>query len=149
MAEPPFQMPGHWWDPEKKRFFKIQPGLPAPKPTSTASGPSKVSGGRKGPKGKAGEQELPADRHYARTPRLPAIRLQSPVSRPAKHPSPFPAPIIDPTSIQQQGRTPLTTLQDQHDIIAFQTDVDNQPLLILTGVGGKQTVLKPFLTKPR
>ncbi|KAJ1020340.1 hypothetical protein NDA18_005936 [Ustilago nuda] len=166
MAEPPFQMAGHWWDPEKKRFFKIHPGLPAPKPTSTASGSSKVAGGRKGLKGKAGEQELPADRHYARTSRLPAIRLQSPVSRPAKHPSPFPAPIIDPTSMQQQGRSPLTTLsllarprieaayshlalcramkpwpqrQDQHDIIAFQTDMDNQSLLILTGVAGKQT----------
>lgn len=45
-SDPPFQMPGYWWDKDKKRFFKDTPGPVAEAPSAsspTTSGPSSVT----------------------------------------------------------------------------------------------------------
>ena len=112
MADPPFQMPGHRWDPEKKRFFKILPGQPAPSATgSSRAGKSAASRSKDQKKG----EETPAQAHLTTIPRLPAFNLPDPSPRKAssKPSSSFAQTIVDPVTLRQQGRTPLSAPQNR------------------------------------
>ncbi|TKY87481.1 hypothetical protein EX895_003495 [Sporisorium graminicola] len=160
MAEPPFQMPGHRWDPDKKRFFKILPGQTSLGTTSHTASSSTSSGGRSA-KGKQ-KDEKSAENHFASTPRLPAIDLRSAAQKVSgKHKSAFKETTLDPVTLRQQGassvnakgfgdrsrieaayshlalftaRRPLSSRATPDTIIGIQSDLDGYALAVLHDV---------------
>lgn len=112
MGEAPFEMPGHRWDPDKKRFFKIASG-----PQSKAASASHSSGA--GPtlsttnstqKGKQ-RQAVSAEEHFAFTPRLPAIDVRTPAQKLYNIQSAFQEAILDPVTLRQHARMSVTDRQ--------------------------------------
>lgn len=163
MAEPPFQMPGHRWDPDKKRFFKILPGQSANhgsgRNTSSTSLGASSSTGRSNRKNH--EQNAPAEQYFAATPHLPALQLFDPTQKTILKRSPFSRIASDPVTVRQQGRMPVALHQNSEQrrieaaysrlalcnastpsaggrhspkIIAMQTDADGQSLFLLDAV---------------
>ncbi|SPO30408.1 uncharacterized protein UTRI_06338 [Ustilago trichophora] len=165
MADPPFQMPGHRWDPVKKRFFKILPGQPndGSSDIALASSSRNAIGSKSrskgnGKKGKQ-QQETWPDLHWKTIPRLPAIRQKT---FRFTHKSSFAAAFVDPITLKQQGRKPVTATgtgeQDRTEatyshlalfqarkpylvannnatVVDMQTSADGQTLLITSDVG--------------
>lgn len=111
MSEPPFQMHGHRWDPDKKRFFKIVPG----QTTDTArKGGESSKAGRKsseaaGSKRQKQEDEASRlDKHFEATPQLPAIRISDPTPTIAGGvKGAFSKSNLDPITLRQQGRVSI------------------------------------------
>lgn len=159
MAEPPFQMPGHRWDPDKRRFFKIIPGSSG---NSASASTSSVAGSASSNKlnKKKGKQRETAwtDEMLASTPRLPAIDIRTPAQKLSKHRSAFQGTILDPVSLRQQAglsvtarqisgqarteatyshlalstaRRPFFHLTGPSEVIGLQTDADHQSLIVL------------------
>ncbi|KAJ9475946.1 hypothetical protein PHBOTO_006006 [Pseudozyma hubeiensis] len=110
MAEPPFQMPGHRWDPDKKRFFKILPGQIQSNSSDgdTASGSASKSS-RKG-KGKQREAS-PHEHELFSNTCLPTIDVRTPAQKLSSFKSAFHEATVDPVTLRQHGRLPLTSRQ--------------------------------------
>ncbi|GAC94203.1 hypothetical protein PHSY_001774 [Pseudozyma hubeiensis SY62] len=108
MAEPPFQMPGHRWDPDKKRFFKILPGQMQSKSfdSDTASG-STTKRSRKGKQREVPPHEgnLFSETHF------PAIDVRTSAQKLSNHKSAFQEVTVDPVTLRQHGRLPLHARQ--------------------------------------
>lgn len=164
MADPPFQMPGHRWDPVKKRFFKILPGQPSDGSSDIASASSSRnaigSTSRSKVKGKTWkqQQETSPESHWKTTPRLPAIGQKT---SQFTHKSSFAGSFVDPITLKQQGRKPVTATgfgeqawieatyshlalfqarnpylaHNNANIVDMQTSADGQTLLITSDVG--------------
>ncbi|CDW97981.1 hypothetical protein [Sporisorium scitamineum] len=111
MEEPPFQMAGHRWDPEKKRFFKIVPSLTHSLNGNTASSSKSSGEGSKRSKGNKKAEEaqiLSAENRFASTPRLPAIDLRTADQKlSTTYKSAFRETISDPITLKQHGASPV------------------------------------------
>ncbi|SPO31631.1 uncharacterized protein UTRI_06338_B [Ustilago trichophora] len=165
MADPPFQMPGHRWDPVKKRFFKILPGQPSDgsgdRTSAASSRYARANASRSKGKGRTGEQqqEASSESHWKMTPRLPAIGQQT---LQFTHKSSFAGSLVDPITLKQQGmkpvtatgageqarveaayshlallqaRTPYLIAHNNANIVGMHTSADGQTLLIMSDVG--------------
>jgi len=161
MAEPPFQMPGHRWDPDKKRFFKILPGQSLDASSSSSSKPA--CGNIDKSKRKRDEEQASAEGHFATTPRLPVVNLYTPPrSSSSRSTSAFAPERSDPVSLKQKGRASVAAphsieqrrieaayshlslcsvrkigphLLRSNEVVSMQTDADDQFLLLLSGYG--------------
>lgn len=108
MAEPPFQMPGHRWDPDKKRFFKILPGQ-APS-SSSGDGTASGSARRRSRKGKQRQVPPHDDDLFSKT-HFPAIDVRTAAQKLSNFKSAFQEVTIDPITLRQRGRLPLHARQ--------------------------------------
>ncbi|EST07308.2 WD40 repeat [Kalmanozyma brasiliensis GHG001] len=152
MADAPFDLPGHYWDSDKKRFFKILSGQSDAAPgSSSASDKARASKSKK----KEDEETAKRVRHFASTPLLPAIQPANIALKSANDPC---KAVSDPVSLRQQGRTSLTASQagarsriegayshlalctakrplrncsDRPEIVGLQTDVGGHALFVL------------------
>lgn len=149
-------MPGHRWDPEKKRFFKIVPGQAQSESTPNIGGSIESFKRSSKNKEKIWKERI-QEQWFAKLPPFPVVRLGSTAfSNPRTS---FALSNTDPTILKQKGRTPLFASdkreqdlqramysrlalfravlpvgQMRPNILAFQTDLDNQCLLVLTHI---------------
>lgn len=154
-------MPGHRWDPEKKRFFKILPGQSSEASASSSSKPA--SGNIDKSKRKHDEEKASAEGHFASTPRLPAVNVYTPPkSSSSRTTSAFAPETSDLVSLKQKGRASVAApysseqrrveaayshlslcgvrligphLFRSNEVVCMQTDADDQFLLLLSGSG--------------
>ncbi|SJX66312.1 uncharacterized protein SRS1_16634 [Sporisorium reilianum f. sp. reilianum] len=146
-SDAPFELAGHRWDADKKRFFKIGPG----QASGTSTGSSST-----GSRGKGKQTEQPAARHFASKLRLPAFDLHGTAE--GESSSAFAERRVDPVTMRQSAglmrmgkvgserarveavysqlalfaaRRPLSAHATPDTIIGLQSDLDGFTLLVL------------------
>nr|CDI56580.1 putative protein [Melanopsichium pennsylvanicum 4] len=113
-------MPGHSWDPEKKRFFRILPGQVAQDSTNIDKSTSKTKNSthkgklNKRDKGKRPSKSFDEEAHYATTQCLPRFRTATLETGPFRTHGACLHTVSDPVTLRQHGRRSLGESRTQN-----------------------------------